>query len=191
MSISQDSPDIPPAFPLPDVLHPDVYGELRALAAKHMRSHRRSQTLQTTVLVHEAWLRLSKQNRQWQNRRHFFATASLAMRQILIDHARLKNRRMQDDHYHLITSYPMNTLAAPDQSALILLIDEGITELEKVHPERARVVVDRFFGGLTVPEIAESLGISERSVARHWAIAKVWLQKWVEETPRSIQQIVA
>lgn len=190
MNISQDSSNPPPAFPLPEVLHPDVYAELRALAAKHRRSHRRSQTLQTTVLVHEAWLRLSKQDRQWQNRRHFFATASLAMRQILIDHARRKNHT-QDGHYHLITSYPMNTLAAPDQSTLILLINEGITELEKVDPERARVVVDRFFGGLTIPEIAETLDISDRSVARHWALAKVWLQKWVDEAPRSIQQIVA
>jgi RNA polymerase sigma factor (TIGR02999 family) len=191
MSMSQESTELPPAFHLPEVLHRDVYGELRALAAKHMKSHRRSQTLQTTMLVHEAWLRLSKRDRKWHDRRHFFATASLAMRQILIDHARRKNRRTQDGHYHLITSYPMNTLAAPDQSGLILLIDEGITELEKVHPARARVVVDRFFGGLTIPEIAETLGTSERSVARHWAMAKVWLQKWVEETPRSVQQIVA
>ena len=85
----------------------------------------------------------------------------------------------------------MHTLAAPDQTDMILLIDEGITELEKDHPERARVVVDRFFGGLTIPEIAEGLGLSERSVARHWAMAKVWLQKWVEEAPRSREHIVA
>jgi RNA polymerase sigma factor (TIGR02999 family) len=191
MSISQDSSDNSPAFKLLEVLHPDVYAELRALAAKHLKSHREHQTFQTTVLVNEAWLRLSKHGRKWQNRRHFFATASLAMRQILVDHARRKRSRTPDGNLRLITSYPMNALAAPDQSDLILLIDEGLTELEKIHPERAQVVVSRFFGGLTVPEIAETIGISERSVARHWVMAKIWLQKWVEEAPRSIQHIVA
>jgi RNA polymerase sigma factor (TIGR02999 family) len=191
MSIFQDLSDAPSAFGLPEVLHPDIYAELRALAAKNMRSHRRNQTLQTTVLVHEAWLRLSRQGHKWESRRHFFATASLAMRQIIIDHARRKKRNHREGANGLIASYPMNTLAAPDQPDIILLIDEGITELEKVHPELAQVVVDRFFGGLTIPEIAEALNISERSVARHWAMAKVWLQKWVEENPRSIQNIVA
>jgi RNA polymerase sigma factor (TIGR02999 family) len=191
MSNSPDASDMPVAFSLPETLRPEVYVELRTLATKHMKSQSKNQTLQATVLVHEVWLRLAKQGRKWRDRNHFFATASLAMRQILIDHARRKSRFHDGRSFRLITSYPMHTLAAPDQTEMILLIDEGITELEKVHPERARVVVDRFFGGLTIPEIADGLGLSERSVARHWAMAKVWLQKWVEEAPRSIEHIVA
>ena len=191
MSDSPNASDIPVAFGLPEILHPDVYVELRTLATKHMKSQSRNQTLQATVLVHEAWLRLSKHGRKWRDRHHFFATASVAMRQILIDHARRKSRLRHGGGFRAITSYPMHSLAAPDQAEMILLIDEGITELEKVHSERARVVVDRFFGGLTIPEIAEGLGLSERSVARHWAMAKVWLQKWVEEAPRSIEHHVA
>lgn len=191
MSYSSHSPDNPPEFDLPEVLHPDVYVELRTLAARHMNGQRKNPTLQTTVLVHEAWLRLSRHGRKWRDRRHFFATASMAMRQILIDHARRRTRLRHGGGYRLITSYPLRALAAHDQTDLLLLIDEGITELEKVHPERAQVVVDRFFGGFTVQEIAESLGISERSVSRHWAMAKVWLQKWVEEAPRSRKQVVA
>jgi RNA polymerase sigma factor (TIGR02999 family) len=189
-----DSPsvsDIPVAFSLPETLHPEVYVELRSLATKHMKNQRKNHTWQTTVLINEAWLRLSKQGRKWRDQHHFFATASLAMRQIMIDHARRKSRLRMGGCFGPITSYPMHSLAAPDQSDIILLIDEGITELEKLHPERARIVVDRFFGGLSIPEIAEGLGLSERSVARHWAMAKVWLQKWVEEAPRSVTPIVA
>ena len=191
MSQFQDSSEITPAYSLQEVLHPDVYVELRRLAATHMKSQRKDATLQTTVLVNEAWLRLSKNGRKWRDRHHFFATASMAMRQILIDRARRKSSLRNGGSRRPITSFPLHSLAAPDHSDIILLIDEGITELEKINPERARVVVDRFFGGLTVPEIAEALGLSERSVARHWAMAKVWLQKWVEEAPRSVKPNVA
>lgn len=187
MSDTQDKSRSPESFDLPEVLHSEIYAELRALAAKNMRRHRRGQTLQTTVLVHEAWLRLSRQGNKWQSRRHFFATASLAMRQIIIDHARRKLRQFQNGSGGLINSYPMNTVPAADQSEVILLIDEGLNELEKIHPELAQVVVNRFFGGMSIPEIAEVMEISQRSVARHWAMAKVWLQKWIEDSSGSSQ----
>lgn len=182
MRKSDDSLQDTPGFDPPDVLYPDVYKELRDLAAKHMDAGRRDQTLQPTVLVHEAWLRLARQGRKWRNRNHFFATASITMRHILIDYARRKSRLRHGGGMFRITSLRLQDLAAPDPSGTLLLIDEGITELERVHPERAQVVVDRFFGGLTDEEIAQSLGISVRSVERHWAMAKVWLLRWTQKT---------
>jgi RNA polymerase sigma factor (TIGR02999 family) len=189
MSKSCDSPSNLPGFDLPEVLHPDVYKALRKLAAQHMVRQRKDLTLQTTVLVHEAWLRLAKQGRRWRDRSHFFASASVTMRHILIDHSRRKARVCHGGGLHRIST--LQDLAAPDRTDIILLIDEGITQLEQVHPERAQVVVDRFFGGMTNQEIAESLGIGERSVERHWAVAKVWLLRWIQQGTRSRERTVA
>jgi RNA polymerase sigma factor (TIGR02999 family) len=191
MNTSSKSAPVRPGFDLPEVLHPDIYRELRSLAAKHMLRQRKDQTLQPTVLVHEAWLRLAKQGRRWRDRGHFFATASVTMRHILIDHARRKARLRHGGNLHRIAWDNMDNLAAPDQTGMILLIDEGITELEKVNSERARVVVDRFFGGLTNLEIAENLGIGERSVERHWAMAKIWLLRWIQQANQSRERTVA
>ena len=191
MSTSHESPDNLPAFDLPEVLHPDVYTELRKLAASCMVHRRQDQTLQPTVLVHEVWLRLAKGGRKWRNRGHFFATASVTMRHILIDYARRKSRLRHGGGLQRITSITLQQIAAPARTDSILLIDEGITELEKLHPERAQVVVDRFFGGMSNHEIARGLGIGERSVERHWAMAKVWLLRWIQETARSNEQTVA
>ena len=178
-------------FDHPEMLHPEVYQELRKLAARHMDRQRKDQTLQPTILVHEAWLRLAKQGRKWRDRGHFFATASVTMRHILIDHARRKCRLRHGGGMHRISWDRMGDLAAPDQTGLILLLDEGITELEKVNPERAQVVVDRFFGGMSDREIAGSLGIGERTVERHWALAKVWLLRWIQQAGRSQARTVA
>jgi RNA polymerase sigma factor (TIGR02999 family) len=191
MNMSHDSPCHPRGFDVPEVLHPDVYQELRKLAARYMNRQRKDQTLQPTVLVHEAWLRLAQQGRKWRDRRHFFATASVAMRHILIDHARRKSRLRHGGGLHRTTCDTMDDFAAPDQTGKILQIDEGITELEKVNPERAQVVIDRFFGGMTNLEIAGNLGIGERTVERHWAMAKIWLLRWMQQAVRSQERTVA
>jgi RNA polymerase sigma factor (TIGR02999 family) len=180
MSKALASPPPAAAFELSEKLHPEVYGELRALAANHM-ARGRDQTLQPTVLVHETWLRLAKGARTWRDRGHFFATASVTMRHILIDHARRKARLCRGGGLVRLPSDRLGEIASAGRSATLLQLDEGITELEKVHPERAQVVVDRFFGGLTNREIAARLGIGERSVERHWALAKVWLLRWIQE----------
>ena len=170
----------PQEFDLPEVMHPDVYRELRTLAVKHMDSRNRNQTLQPTILVHEAWLRMAKRSSKWRDRRHFFAAASVTMRHILIDHARRKARLCRGGGVRKLAISSLGELAAPDRAGAVLLLDEGITELERTNSERAQVVVDRFFGGLTNHEIAESLGIGERSVERHWAMSKVWLLRWIQ-----------
>jgi RNA polymerase sigma factor (TIGR02999 family) len=156
-------------------LMPMVYDELRNLAAARMARESAGHTLQPTALVHEAWLRLvSDQDRSWKNRAYFFAAAAEAMRRILIEHARRKARlkfgggqeRMNIEHLDL-------TEIEPDDK--VLLVNDALEQLEKDHPERARIVVLKYFGGMTNKEVAETLGIGERSVDRHWVCAKVWL----------------
>lgn len=158
-------------------LLPLVYEELRRLAAARMRQEMAGHTLQPTALVHEAWMRMvGETDRTWKNRAYFFAAASECMRRILIESARRKSRikrgsgqaRLNVDDLELAT-------ATPDDK--ILMIDEAISRLEKTDPEKARVVVMKFFGGMTNQEIAEHLGVTERTVERHWAYARACLFK--------------
>ena len=156
----------------------EIYQELRRIAAQRMAGQPAGHTLQPTELVHEAWLRLRDEDRAWQSRGHFFASAALTMRRILIDHARRKAslRRSAGEK-----GGDPETVAAALPSKNLLLIDEGIGELENVHPLHARVVIARFFAGLTTQEIADEFGLSERSVERYWAFSKVWLARWFSQ----------
>ncbi|MGA2177846.1 MAG: ECF-type sigma factor [Verrucomicrobiota bacterium] len=160
-------------------LLPLVYDELRRLAAARMAQEAAGQTLQPTALVHEAWLQLvGAGERSWQNRAHFFGAAADAMRRILIDKARRKSRlkrgagqvRLDIDELELAET-------TPDDN--VLLINEALEKLEREDPEQARVVVLKFFGGLTNQEVAENLGVSQRTVERQWACAKARLFRWV------------
>lgn len=156
-------------------LLPLVYEELRRLAAVKMANEAPGQTLQPTALVHEAWLRLvADSDRTWQNRAHFFAAAAEAIRRILVENARRKSRLKRGGG---LVRLDINGLdlaeAAPDDR--VLLIDEALEKLHAQDPQKARVVVLKFFGGLTNLEVAESLGVTERTVERQWAYAKAWL----------------
>jgi RNA polymerase sigma factor (TIGR02999 family) len=156
-------------------LLPLVYGELRKLAAARMRSQTAGHTLQPTALVHEAWLRLVKdEERTWQNRAHFFHAAAEAMRHILIEHARRKSAVKHGGGQQHVDIADWDC-AAPALDERILLIDEALERLTKEHPERAKIVVMKFFGGMTDEETAAALGISERTVHRHWVFSKLWL----------------
>jgi RNA polymerase sigma factor (TIGR02999 family) len=159
----------------PGELLPLVYDELRRLAAARMARESAGHTLQPTALVHEAWLRLvGDGERTWKNRAYFFAAAAEAMRRILVEHARRKSRLKYGGGQERLNIEDLELAAAtPDEK--ILLVDEALERLEAEHPERARIVVLKYFGGLTNKQVAETLGIGERTVDRHWVCAKTWL----------------
>lgn len=155
-----------------------VYDELRMLAAARMARESEKQTLQPTALVHEAWLRLTAQNCTWQNRAHFFGAAAEAMRRILIEKARSRSSQKHGGNTVQVDWEKSNLFAAiPDDH--VLLVDEALEHLEKLDPEKARIVVLKFFGGLTNLETAEALGSSKRTVDRQWMAAKVWLYQYI------------
>jgi RNA polymerase sigma factor (TIGR02999 family) len=162
-------------------LLPLVYQELRRLAAARMAQESAGQTLQPTALVHEAWLQLvGAGERSWQNRAHFFGAAADAMRRILIDKARRKARIKHGGDQVRVDIQDLDLAeTTPDDN--VLLINEALQQLEKDDPEQARVVVLKFFAGLTNHEVAETLGMGERTVERQWACAKARLFRWIRK----------
>jgi RNA polymerase sigma factor (TIGR02999 family) len=156
-------------------LLPLVYEELRKLAAARMAREAAGHTLQPTALVHEAWLRLVGQGpHSWENRGHFFGAAAEAMRRILIEHARRRMRLKRGGGQALLDIADMDMAAAiPDEK--ILLVNEALEEFKAEDPEKARLVLLKFFAGLTNEQVAEILNVNERTVRRQWEFAKAWL----------------
>jgi RNA polymerase sigma factor (TIGR02999 family) len=157
-------------------LLPIVYEELRKLAAHKLADERPGQTLQATALVHEAFLRLvgAADSQHWNNRGHFFAAAAEAMRRILVEQARRKQRVRHGGEFQRIDLD--NQLAASDAADdKLLALDEALEQLAAEQPEAAQVVKLRYFAGLTIEETAAALQISVRTVNRHWAYARAWL----------------
>ena len=157
-------------------LLPLVYDELRQLAAQRLSQEKPGQTLQATALVHEAYVRLvgTEQVRQWNSRGHFFAAAAEAMRRILIDHARRKQRRKRGGDRARVDLDVVDP-AAPESPEDLVALDEALNKLAATDGEAAEVVQLRFFAGLPIPEVAELLGISPRTADRLWAYARAWL----------------
>ncbi len=156
-------------------LLPLVYNELRNLATARMLQESAGHTLQPTALVHEAWLRLvGDANQNWKSRAYFFAAAAEAMRRILVEHARRKARLKYGGGQQRLNIEDVDLAETPTDDK-ILLVDDALEQLERANPERARVVVLKFFGGMTNKEVADTLNIGERSVDRHWVCAKAWL----------------
>ena len=155
-----------------------VYAELRRQAHRYLQRERVGHTLQTTALVHEAYLKLSKQKSfAWQNRTQFFGVAATLMRRILIDYARSRHRARRggsQEDVHFETGF---TLAASDANFDLIELDEALDRLAEKDEDLARIVELRFFSGLDVPETAEVLGVSESTVKRGWAMAKAWLHR--------------
>ena len=155
-------------------LVPLVYADLRRIAARRLRSEKRSHTLSATALVHECYMRLVDQtSAHWHNRAQFFAIASEQMRRILVDHARKRRAAKRDGGVQITLDDAVATAAA--RSLDILALDGALDELQKLDPRAARVVEMRFFGGLSIDEAAFALGISSATVEREWATARAWL----------------
>lgn len=159
-----------------DKLVPLIYNSLQKIAHQHLRRENAPLTLQTTALVHEAYLKLIDQRSvNWQNRSHFFATASQAMRRILIDHARKQIAEKRGGSDLKISLDDVDVAASAKTDADLLDLDEALTELKKIDAQQSRIVELRYFGGLTAEETAEVLNLSERTVHREWAMARAWL----------------
>ena len=158
-------------------LIPLVYKELRRLAGHYLRDERIGHTLQPTALVHEAYLRLVGQDRtDWQNRPQFMGVAAQLMRRILVDHARERVAAKRGGGAVRIEDQGFDLGATPQQSEEVLAVDEALGRLSELDPQKAKIVEMRYFGGLSVEEAADALGISTPTVKRHWAIAKAWLR---------------
>jgi RNA polymerase sigma factor (TIGR02999 family) len=157
---------------------PLVYQELRRLAHQHLKSERADHSMQSTALVHEAYLRLvGAQPADLQDRGHFIAVASRAMRQILVDAARGRDAGKRD--WGLRIEYADMPSMPIKQDADLLALDDALDDLARIDERQARIVEMRFFGGLSSPEISEVLGISRATVDRDWATARVWLHRQV------------
>jgi RNA polymerase sigma factor (TIGR02999 family) len=161
-------------------LLPLVYDELRRLAAHKMAQELPGQTLQPTALVHEAWLRLSQQaDARWQNREQFYAVAAEVMRRILVDRARRRQARKHGGQLERVDLDAIE-LPGPGDDDAVVRVHEALELLATEDPQKASVVKLRFFVGLENGEVAALLGVSEKTVQRHWAFAKVWLYRTMQ-----------
>jgi RNA polymerase sigma factor (TIGR02999 family) len=163
----------------------DVYSELHRIAGGYVRRER-AQSVQATDLVHEAYLRLARDaSPHWANRTHFIAIAAIAMRRLLVERARARGAAKRGGVQIQVTLED-GLLVDDGQTALIDLIalDRALTDLAAIEPEQARIVESRYFGGLTVEETAEALGISPATVKRHWVIARAWLLRAMASSPQ-------
>lgn len=157
-------------------LMPLVYDELRKLARDYLRRERADHTLQPTALVNEAYLKLVDQHRGFENRHHFFGIAAQAMRRVLVDHARARASEKRGGPAQRL---PLDAADVPtaERAAELVALDEALEKLSGVFPRKARVVELRFFGGMSVGEAAEVLGVSDKTVMREWESAKLWLYR--------------
>src|SRR5207249_10617678 len=164
-------------------LLPLVYDELRKLAAVKLAEEKPGQTLQATALVHEAYVRLVGDARQeWDNRGHFFAAAAEAMRRILVENARRKNRVKHGGDFDRL-EVELAELPTRMQADELIALDEALQKLQQQDPLKARLVTIRFFGGLTIEQASEVLGISRVTAHRYWTFARAWLHQEIRGEP--------
>lgn len=161
-----------------DKLSPLVYNELRRLARRYLRQERPNHTLQSTALVHEAYLRLvDRKNANFKNRAHFFAVASQLIRRILVDYARARRTTKRGGGQPRLSFDEAVSFPAAQRDVDLRELDDALNSLAEIDPQKARIVEMRFFGGLSVEAVAEVLEMSPRTVRRHWRVAKAWLHK--------------
>jgi RNA polymerase sigma-70 factor (ECF subfamily) len=160
-----------------DELVPLVYDELRRIAAGYLRGESPGNTLQPTALVHEAFLKLADQHRvDWQGRTHVLAIGAKAMRRILVDHAKCKRRGKRGGGRKRI-QLDETTALSVDRDEDLLAVDEALEKLAEIDQRQATIVELRFFGGMTVEEVAETLGLSKRTVESEWTLVRAWLRR--------------
>jgi RNA polymerase sigma factor (TIGR02999 family) len=159
-------------------LLPLIYDELHRRAAAYLRRERPNHTLQATALVHEAYLKLIDQREDnWENREHFYSIAAQAMRRILVDHARTRDRQKRGGSKENLPLEEALLAAAEERSVDLIALDEAMARLAKIDPQQERIVELRYFGGMTLDEAAKALGISRATAARDWQVAKAWLHR--------------
>ena len=164
-----------------DDIFPLIYDELRGLANKYLRRERHNHTMQPTALVHEAYMKLVDHTRiNWQNRAHFLGMSANIMRQILIDHARRHRAEKRGGEHENLQLEETFVVVSKEKPVDLLALDEALENLAKIDPVKSRLVELRYFGGLTVEETAEVLGVSEITVKRHWRMAKAWLAEAIK-----------
>ncbi|MGH9939063.1 MAG: ECF-type sigma factor [Blastocatellia bacterium] len=164
-----------------DELIPLVYDALRRIARRRLRDERDGHTLQTTALINEAYLKLIEQPVSWRSRAHFFGIAARLMREILIDYARARQRLKRGGDQQRISLTAADVIAR-EQAVELLTLDEALTRLAAVDPQKSHIVELRFFGGLTIEETAEALGVSTATVERGWRAARAWLQTEITQS---------
>ncbi|MEM7050572.1 MAG: sigma-70 family RNA polymerase sigma factor [Acidobacteriota bacterium] len=163
-----------------EALIPLVYDELRLVARRQLVAERPDHTLQPTALVHEAYFRMmGRDHPQWKGRSHFFAVAALVMRRVLIDHARGQNRQRRGNGMVRI-DLEDGQLESPQPQAQLLALDDALNRLEREDPRKAQVVQLRYFGGLTLDEVANVLRVAQVTVVRDWRMARAWLLRDLE-----------
>ncbi|HEY6196330.1 MAG TPA: ECF-type sigma factor [Candidatus Eisenbacteria bacterium] len=168
--------------PVPEELLQELYRELRELAAHHLRGERAGHTLQPTALVHEAYLRMNARGGlALQGRTHFMAVASIAMRRVLVDHARARAALKRGGGVTHVTVAEANAISE-DRTQDVLVVDAALARLALEDPQAERIVEMRFFAGMTELEIAGVLGVSDRWVRKQWAFARAWLRRELERS---------
>ena len=172
--LAEFEPGDQPAF---KQLFADVYAELRALAARYMEPERKNHTLQPTALVHEAYFKLVDQTRvDWRGRTHFLAIAAQAMRRILVDHARRRGAAKRGGKWHRI-ALDDNRVIESNRDEDVLALEDALTKLKELDPRQAHMIELRFFGGLSIAEVAKVMAISKRSAEREWTMVRAWLRR--------------
>ena len=167
-----------------DRLMPLVYAELRAIAGRYLARESPGHTLQSTALVHEAYLKLVGQRSvHWQNRSHFFGIAAQMMRRILVDHARHAHRAKRGGAAPKLSLDDAMAVAEPEAELDLLALDDALTALAAIDPRGARIVELRFFSGLTIDETAEVMAVSSGTVKREWSTARAWLYRAMRQSP--------
>jgi RNA polymerase sigma-70 factor (ECF subfamily) len=158
----------------------EVYGELRRIAGSYLKREQ-SRSIQATELVHDTYLRLLKDaTPRWQSRTHFLAIAAISMRRLLVERARARHADKRGGKEHIQVTLDDSLLQTEAQSVDLIQLDRALDALARLDPQQARIVELRYFGGLTVEEAAETLGISPATVKRHWTVARAWLLRALE-----------